>query len=120
MVVVFGGGAMALLKFVSGKLRDSEPYQFAMAAAQKDPTVAEALGTPLTAGTLISGSFNESTFRSDYILAVPISGPKGKGTLHIVASKSDGDENWSYHTLQVSVTATGKTIPLNKTGPPPE
>ena len=120
MIVVFGGGTMALLKFVSGKLRESEPYQFAMAAAQRDPAVTEALGSPLTAGTLVSGSFNESNLGSFYQLAVPISGPKGKGTLHVVANRSGGDERWSYQTLKVMVTGTKQTIPLNTAAPPLE
>jgi len=111
---------IALLKFVNGKLKDSEPYQFAMAAAQRDETVAAALGSPLTAGSVTSGSFNQSNFRSSYNMAVPISGPKGKGTLRIVASKVATDADWTYDTLDVVVSSTKATIELSKKAPPPK
>lgn len=104
----------ALLSFVGGKLRESEPYQYAMAAAQRDPAVSEALGSPITAGSFVTGSFNESNLGSSYQLAIPISGPKGKGTLHVAADRAGG-EAWSYRTLHVVVPATKQTIPLNKT-----
>jgi hypothetical protein len=115
LLLIVGGSTMALLKFVNGQLRGSEPYQIALAAAEFDPAVIEALGSPLTTGSFISGSFNESNLRSDYQLAVPISGPKGKGTLHVVASKVAGDENWSYQKCQVVIAGTNQTIQLRKT-----
>lgn len=116
MVAILGGSTFALFRFVSGKLRESEPYQFAMAAAQSDPAVTAALGSPITASSFVTGSFNETDLGSSYQLAVPISGPKGKGTLHVVASRAGGD-GWSYQTLHVLVASTKQRLPLKKPAP---
>ena len=43
-------------------------------------------------------------------IAIPISGPKGQGTIHAVAKKSAGE--WTYTTLEVEIKETGKRIPL--------
>ena len=43
-------------------------------------------------------------------LTIPISGPKGKGTLYVVATKSAGE--WTYSKLVVKIDSTGETIDL--------
>ena len=117
LLAVITLSSLALMNFVTGKLRQSEPYQIAMAAAQRDATVAEALGTPWTPSRFITGAFNESSQWSFVQLSVPITGPKAKGTLQVVASKN-GDE-WSYQILKVVVLAPPQTIPL-KAEPRPQ
>ena len=118
LVTLIVGSTMLLLNFVTGKLRQSEPYRYAMAATQGDAEVAEALGSPVAAGTIISGNFNEGNGRSDFNMVIPISGPKGAGFLQVAAQKAD--EKWSYTTLQVLVTASKQTIVLKRAGPSSE
>jgi hypothetical protein len=112
LLVAIIGGSMAGMNFITGKLRESEPYRFAMSTVQQDATVAAALGSPITATKMISGNFNKFNDQSFINLAIPISGPKGSGVLQVVASKTDGD--WSYSTLQVFVADTKQVIPLRK------
>jgi hypothetical protein len=43
-------------------------------------------------------------------MTVPISGPKGKGTIYFVATKFAGQ--WSFSKLMVEIGATGQRIDL--------
>ena len=42
------------------------------------------------------------------------SGPKGKGTIYAVATKSAGE--WTYSKLEVKIDSTGETIDLGPRG----
>jgi hypothetical protein len=46
----------------------------------------------------------------DADLTIPISGPKGKGTIYAVATKSAGE--WTYSKLVVKIDRTGDAIDL--------
>jgi hypothetical protein len=102
-------------------LRSSDPYQMAVAAAKADPRVIAALGSPVEDGWFFSGNINESNSwssgsgSSDSGIAeftISIHGPKGKGTLHAVGSKSGG--KWIFSLLVVTVNGTGKSIDLKE------
>ena len=54
--------------------------------------------------TNVNGSSGEAD------ISVPISGPKGKGTLYIVAKKSAGE--WTYEQLVVELAKGGQRINL--------
>ena len=43
-------------------------------------------------------------------ISIPLSGPDGKGTIYVVAEKSDGQ--WSFSTLKVAIQPTGEIIDL--------
>ena len=58
----------------------------------------------------LSGKTNVNGASGEADLAIPVSGPKGKGTLYVVAAKSAG--RWSYTTLVVEVAKTGGRIDL--------
>jgi hypothetical protein len=98
---------------VFGSMRSSTPYKDAVAMAQRDPRVIAALGSPVEPGLLISGSINTRNDSGDAKLAIPLSGPKGKGTLHVEATKVRG--NWTYH--QMKVVGSGWEINLLQESP---
>ena len=99
---------VVILVVVFGSMRSSTPYKDSVAIAQSDPRVITALGSPVKPGLFLSGSINTKNDSGEAKLAIPLSGPKGKGTLHVEASKVRG--NWSYSL--VKVVGTGWEINL--------
>jgi TonB family protein len=74
------------------------------------------LGTPIEAGWFVTGSIATSGSGSHADLSIPISGPKGSGTLHVVALKSpfsaeSGD--WKITVLEAKVDGRSDVITLN-------
>ena len=100
---------VVILFVVFGAMRKSEPYTAAMARAQSDPRVIAALGSPIKAGLLLSGETHFENNNGDAKLNIPISGPKGSGTLHVTATKTDG--KWFYNRMYVK-PAKGEEIDL--------
>ena len=76
----------------------------------------EALGTPIKDGFLVSGNTNVNGASGESNLAIPISGPKGKGTIYVSAKKSLGQ--WKYSGLVVEIGQTHQRIDLLQ-GPAP-
>jgi Cytochrome oxidase complex assembly protein 1 len=81
------------------------------------PAVVEALGSPIKEGFFVSGSTNVNGAAGEANLAIPISGPKGKGTIYVKAGKSLG--RWSYSDMVVEIQATRNRIDLLKGPAPP-
>ena len=101
-------GSIVLLVF--GVLKSSEIYKDALARARAEPAVVQTLGTPIKDGFFFSGNIHSEGTTGDADLAIPISGPKKRGTLYVVAKRSAGA--WNYSVLAVEVTATKQRIDL--------
>lgn len=111
--LVLGGAFFVFLTVVIfGALKQSDAYKTAVAFAKSDQRVITALGSPITEGWFLSGHTNVNMGSGDADLTIPISGPKGKGTIYAVATKSAGE--WTYSKLVVKVEATGETIDLQR------
>lgn len=92
----------------------SDVYREALARAKASPGVVRSLGEPLREGLFVSGSIQVTGPSGNAELAIPLSGPRGKGTIYLEARKSAG--RWNYSRLLVEVTATGERIDLLKPG----
>lgn len=101
-------GAIVLLVF--GLMKSSDVYRHALAEARASPAVVEALGEPIEPGWYLSGNLEVRGPSGEADIAIPISGPKGDGTIYVVATKEAG--LWSYEVLEVEVAATGERIEL--------
>ena len=110
MVLIVVCFAFVIIGIVFGALKSSDAYKSALAQAQADPRVVSALGSPITDGFFVGGKTNVSGSSGDADMTVPISGPKGKGTLYFVASKFAG--KWTFSKLMVEVANTGERIDL--------
>ena len=111
-LIVFGVVlVLCIFGFVFSVLKTSESYEKALARAKNDPRVRAALGTPLHDGMFPSGQTEVIGSSGTTNLAIPISGPKGKGTLYVIGSKSAGE--WNYSKLAVKIDG-GEMIDLNK------
>jgi hypothetical protein len=114
---VFAGFLVLLL----GVMKSSEAYQRSLARVKEDPAVIAALGAPVREGWMFTGniSIENSSGRAD--LSFPVSGPKGKGTAYVHATRKDGV--WSFDEIAVQTATPAGRITLAgpaKSAPLPE
>jgi Cytochrome oxidase complex assembly protein 1 len=107
----------SILVIVFSAMKSTEVYKEALARAKADPAVIEALGSPIKDGFLMSGNTNVNGASGESNLAIPISGPKGKGTIYVSANKSLGQ--WNYSGLVVEFEQTHERIDLLQKSTPP-
>jgi len=110
MLLLVGGFVFIIISIVFGAMKSSDAYKSALAKTKADPRVVAALGSPITDGFLVSGKTNVSGTSGHADMTVPISGPKGKGTIYFVATKFAGD--WTFSKLVVEIGETGERIDL--------
>ena len=110
LLIMFGAFIAGILGIVEATLKSSDAYKLALAKAQSDPRVAENLGQPVQPGWFMSGNINVSGGSGDADISIPVSGPKGKGTIYVVAKKIAGE--WQFETLQVAVEGQPGRIDL--------
>ncbi|MFC1823447.1 cytochrome c oxidase assembly factor Coa1 family protein [Thermodesulfobacteriota bacterium] len=109
-LILFVGFGALIAYFVFSFAKSSEVYKAAVAKAKTNAAVMEALGSPLEEGFFVVGKINISGSSGQADLAIPISGPKGDGTLFVVATKSAGQ--WNVSTLVAAISKTGERINL--------
>jgi len=107
-------GSIVLIVFSA--MKSTDVYKEALARTKANPAVTEALGSPIKDGFLVSGNTNVNGASGESNLAIPISGPKGKGTIYVSATKSLG--RWIYSGLVVEVSGTHERIDLLQTAAP--
>ena len=100
----------SLLVIVFSAMKSTDIYKEALARAKADPAVIDALGSPIKEGFLVSGNTNVNGASGESNLSIPISGPRGKGTIYVSANKSLGQ--WNYSGLVVEVGQTHERIDL--------
>jgi|SRR5947207_15231921 len=107
LAVIFAG-TIALIVF--GAIKSTDVYKEALARAKANPDVIAALGSPIKEGLFVSGNTNVNGASGEANISIPISGPKGKGTIYVVAKKSLG--RWEYSELVVEIEKTKERIDL--------
>jgi Cytochrome oxidase complex assembly protein 1 len=110
VVFVAGCGLLAFL-FATDIMKQSDAYKIALARAQANVAVIEAIGSPISQTGIVSGKSNVSGPTGQANLAIPLSGPKGKATLYVEAKKSA--DTWFFQTTVVKIEKTGERIDLN-------
>lgn len=106
------GGAFAafLVLVIFGALKQTDVYKTALARAKADQRVTAALGTPIEEGWFLKGNTDLDGESGKTDLTIPISGPKGKGSIYVVATKFAGE--WTYSKMVVKIDSSGETIDL--------
>ena len=107
LFLVFVG---SILVIVFSAIKSTDVYNETLAHAKADPAVIQALGSLIKDAFLVSGNTNVNGASSESNPAIPISGPKGKGTIYVSANKSLGQRNYSG--LVVEVRQTHERIDL--------
>jgi len=109
-VIVIGAiGIGVLVVFVFGAIKSTDVYKEALSRAQNDPRVIAALGSPIKSGFFLSGNVNVNNNNGTANFSFPISGPKGKGSVHAVATRDSS--GWHYSELTATPDG-GSTINL--------
>jgi len=110
-------GSIALIVFSA--IKSTDVYKEALTRAKAHPAVIEAIGLPITEGFLVSGNTSVNGASGEANLSIPISGPNGKATIYVAATKSLGQ--WNYSGLVAEIEKTHKRINLlqNKGVPSP-
>jgi hypothetical protein len=87
IVALVGTCALAGMFFVSvfSILRNSSAAQLALHQAEANPIIVRTIGAPLKTGWIVSGTVNVRGPGGEAELAIPVIGPKGKGTLYTMA-----------------------------------
>lgn len=106
MVGFFGG----VFLFVFGVFKYSDVYVKSLTQAQASPAVIQILGEPIEEGYLVFGSIHVNGPSGEADIAIPISGPKGSGTIYAVATKSAGI--WHFQVLEVDIKGSEERIDL--------
>ncbi|WP_394773216.1 cytochrome c oxidase assembly factor Coa1 family protein [Flavobacterium sp.] len=107
--VLFIGG---IFFGVTSMMTNSDAYKGAMNQAQHNKLVIEKLGSPIEDDGMTSGSIHTTNDDGGNCnLQIPIKGPKGKGTLFVVAEKRG---TWKYSEITVFIKATKEEIDLLK------
>jgi hypothetical protein len=110
--VLFAGGCGLLaFLFATGIMKQSDAYKIALARAQANPAVIEAIGSPISQTGIVSGNSNVNGPTGQANLSIPLSAPKGKVTLYVEAMKSA--DLWVFQTMVVKIEKTGERIDLN-------
>ena len=91
-------------------MKSTDVYKTALTRAKANAEVQAALGTPIKEGWFISGNTHADGASGEANLSIPISGPKGSGTIYLVAEKKAG--RWNYSTLEVEVPGRKDRIDL--------
>ncbi len=107
-VVAFVGLVGLLTTVVFGFIRESVPYQRALAVVEIHPEALRVLGEPVEAGWYVLGSLETGRDHGHAELAIPVSGSRAEGTLSVFAWREEGD--WTFEELELE--AEGRTIDL--------
>ncbi len=100
---------LAIMSFLFGMMKSSEPYQTGLSRARADAAVVAALGEPITPGYFVQGNIDGSAASGEANLAIPLKGSRGAATLYVEANKRAGE--WQYETLVVALDG-GQRIDL--------
>lgn len=109
-IALIAGGIALILSLVFGLMKNSEPYQTALARATTSVEVRAALGTPITTGFFVTGEINLNNDDGVAKLSIPISGPEGAATIDVQATKTSG--RWNYSRLLVTLADGGRKVDL--------
>jgi hypothetical protein len=107
LFIAFVGG---IVMIVFGSMKQADVYKEAVARAQSDPAVVQKLGSPIEPGIFLSGNIYVNGPSGHAKIAIPIHGPKAKGTIYVEATKSAG--SWNYRLMQVAVDGEDTRIDL--------
>ena len=109
-LALFAAFIVAIGCLVFGMMKSSGAYQGAVAKAQADPSVQQALGTPIEEGMFVTGAISVGAGSGQADLSIPIRGPDGQATIQVVAEQSAGQ--WTFSTLVVEIKNSRQRIDL--------
>jgi hypothetical protein len=92
----------------------SDVYRMALERAQANPETVARLGESIHAGWVWDGTINIHNSDGYAKMAIPVSGSRGSGKIHLVARKRSGI--WSFSHLDVETNPGAESIDLLRPG----
>ena len=118
-IVLCGGGvvvfAVLIYGAVTGSIKSSDAYAEGMARTRANSEVVAQLGEPIESGFWVSGSISVNGPSGNVDVSIPISGPKGSGTLYIVGTRNAG--RWQYSTMEVEIPGRAARVDVRPRAP---
>lgn len=111
LIVIGAVFSFGIYFFAMSVIQKTDVYRDAFKRAQDSAEVQNALGTPITTGWTFSGSVNYTNGSGTANFTVPITGPKGEGTMTVKANKSPGTD-WQYEVLEVQLLDEERKLDL--------
>jgi hypothetical protein len=118
LIVLAGCFAAGVMTLVFTSFHKSDVFQQAMAKAKDNVQVRDAMGEPIRAAWMVMGNLHINGGSGSADMAIPISGPRGKAVIRLVAHKDGGV--WKFTFLQVTINGRDGNIDLLSIQPPPE
>ncbi len=112
LIIIAAIGGYFLYKGVTSLLKGSQPYKDSITAVQSNPAAVAALGEPIETDSIPSGNISLNNDDGKVDFSIPVKGPKGKGTIIVKGTKTDGV--WSYQIWQLNIEGDPIPIPLGK------
>ncbi|MFH6992453.1 cytochrome c oxidase assembly factor Coa1 family protein [Flavobacterium sp. FlaQc-48] len=109
ILVIFGLFIASLFFGITSMMKSSDAYKESMTIVAQNKTIIEKLGNPIENDGMVSGSISTSNNTGHCNLQIPIKGPKGKGTLFVIAEKRG---KWKYSQMSVYIEKTDEEIDL--------
>jgi hypothetical protein len=91
-------------------LDNSEATKLALRTAESNLILAERIGRPLKRGWFVRGTIEVTSFSGHAELEIPVSGPKGHGTIYTESRKRNGV--WQLQMLQFAQKESGERFDL--------
>ena len=112
IMLAIAASCFAFFSGVESSMRKSGAYQQAMEQVRHSTPLADALGSPIKEGWFVTGEISESGGGDigSANFAIPVSGPRGKGTVNVEAKKFGG--RWELRRLEVQVEGNPEPIRL--------
>lgn len=122
-LIALGGVVALILALAFGGMRSSTPYSQAMERVRADREVRAVLGAPIHERWFMTGNIDFSGSGGHAEFEIPVTAPKGKGVVYVLARRSSGV--WRLTLLVVDIPAANERIDLLRRGrqtplrPPP-
>jgi hypothetical protein len=110
IVVVLVASVVIAFIYVAGVVKTSTIYKQTLQKARENPAVRQRIGRPVKGGWFVDGTISVSHLSGQADFLIPLSGPKGKAHLRVVAQKVEGQ--WIYSALDVSFQDSMDVISL--------
>lgn len=101
LIIVFIMVIASFFYGVTAALEESQPYEYALETINQDKEITNALGTPIVKDGMILGSYKNTNGNKTADIKIPVSGPKGSGTLFVKATGKD--DHWTYNEIRVEI-----------------
>lgn len=101
LIALMIAGVAILFFGIMGVIKKSDAYSDTLALVQSHPEAIAALGEPIEPGFMLMGNISIENGEGAADLTIPVSGPRGSGTMRVVADKSSGSSSWNYTTREL-------------------